>query len=178
MVSNWGGERTGPDEESLPELFVYPIFQSEYSGWKFTVEISEFPLIPQKPGVGGSADNVEYLRIQLRTPSKYRRRITHEGIADRIEKFVHLQHEFQTCDKTFDRRFLIKLESPDDQQLLTDATFRELISQLEPFAVVEISENVLLWSQMITNKKQLKFESISPYVATLGKLASRISQNI
>ncbi|KPK63428.1 hypothetical protein AMJ83_07115 [candidate division WOR_3 bacterium SM23_42] len=178
MTSNWRGRLTGPDEQSLAEIYTYPTFNGEYKGRKFIVEISEFPSTPRKPGLGEGMDNVEYLRIRFTVESKYRIRITHEDFADRLGKLMHLQHEFQTGDKKFDRRFFIKLVSQDDRQLMLDAAVRDLISELEPFAIIEITQNGILWSQMLRSKKQLEFETVSRHLARFSKLVDRISETV
>lgn len=176
MTTHWHGRLTGPDEQSLSEIYTYSTFNGEYKGRKFTVEISEFPATPRKTGFGEGMDNVEYLRIRFMIESKYRIRITHEDVADRIGKFLHLQHEFQTGDKKFDRRFFVKLASQDDKQLMWNAAVRDLISELEPFAVIEITQNGILWSQMLQSKKQLEFETVSHYFAKFSKLVEKVSR--
>ena len=176
MTSKWHGRLTGPDEQSLSEIYTYPTFNGEHEGRRFTVEISEYPATPGKPGFGEGMDNVEYLRIRFMFKNKYMIRITHEDIADRLGKILHLQHEVQTGDKAFDHRFFVKLASQDDKQLMWDAVVRDLIFELEPFAVIEITQNGILWSQMIRSKKQLEFETVGRYLDTLSRLMVRISK--
>jgi hypothetical protein len=171
MVSRWHGRVSGLDEKSLGEAFVYPVFMGELQGYKFTVEISEYPRVSKHPSAIEGMDNVEYLRIHVTVLNEHNIQVTHETFADRLGKFFHLEHEVETGNKEFDRHFFIKLRSDKDKNFLSNETIQALIYELEPFIILEIAPSGIHWSQMINNKEQLGIEKVEGYVSRLLKLA-------
>ncbi len=171
MVSRWHGRVSGLDEKSPGETYVYPIFMGELEGYKFTVEISEFPRVSKRPRPIEGMDNVEYLRIHVTALNEHNIQATHESFADRVGKFFHLEHEIQTGNKDFDHRFFIKLRSPRDKEFISDTKIQELIYELEPFTVLEIAPSGILWSQMIQDKKQLVYATVERSVNHILRLA-------
>ena len=170
MVSRWHGRVSGLDDKSLGEMYVYPTFMGELQKYKLTVEISEFPRVSKQPNYVEGMDNVEYLRIHVTVLNEHNIQVTRESLAERLGKFFHLEHEIQTGNKNFDRRFFIKLRSEKDKKFMLDKNVQELIFNLEPFIVLEIAPSGILWSQMINDKGQLIFEKVDGYVATILKL--------
>lgn len=171
MVSHWHGRVSGLDEKSLGEMCVYPAFMGELKGYKFTVEMSEFPRVSKRPSRIEGMDNVEYLRIHVTVLNEHNIQVTHESLADRVGKFFHLEHEFQTGNKDFDHRFFIRLRSPQDKKFIADSKIQELIIELEPFIVLEVTPSGILWSQMIEDQKQLAYADVERFVHSILKLA-------
>jgi len=176
MSQNYKGEISRSESRDIRDgtfYFVYPTFHGELQGHKLVIEISEFP--GSDISYLEAADNVEYLRIFISVPTKYSIVITHESWFDRLKKKFHLDQEFQTGEEDFDRKYYLRLESDKDKKLLKDSKFEETVKSLEPFSVLQVFKSGVRWSQVLTDKKQLTFNTVDSYLQTTLKLAKMIS---
>lgn len=180
LSANFKGEISSP--KSRPETrpgaadtsyFVYPSFKGQLQEQKFTIEISEFPVFT--PNFFEGADNLEYLRIFVIQPSQYSLVITHESWLHQFKRKFLKDREFQSGNKEFDKRYYLRPESELDKRLLKETRFQESIKALDPFSVLEILKSGILWSQQITDEKQLVYSKVEGYLKKTLELAKTIA---
>jgi hypothetical protein len=180
ISQHYRGEISGSDSKKPissygvdSSYFLYPVFYGELQGQKFMIEISEFPASDFSDLE--AIDNVEYLRIFVIKPTLYRITVTHEDWLRLLEKKFHLDREFQTGNKEFDRRYYLGPQSEKDKQLLRDLRFQEMVRGIEPFSVLQVSESGVRWSQMITGEEQLDLSLVDNYLKKALELTTMIS---
>ncbi len=176
LHARYDGKIIVPDAKSAGSSYVYPSVVIVIDGLRFEVEITELAEPVLTGGYVGVAarDNIEFLHINVLFKSDYSIYVTHETISDRLEKFLHLEHEFQTGNNEFDKQYLIKLGSREEEKIVSRGEFRELIKILEPFKVLAIISTGLYRSENITNKKQLEFDKVNNCIITIKKIVSLI----
>ncbi|MBU0984207.1 MAG: hypothetical protein KKA42_10080 [candidate division Zixibacteria bacterium] len=154
-------------------LYTYRVFEGDFGGERLEVDISEFP----DPGYTflEGADNVEYLRLQLRQKLPYDIKIRREVMIDRIRKAIGLDWEFQTGNQEFDKEFFIAARTDRGKRLLVDPTFQSSVKGLSPFTVLGISPTGLFWSRHISDKSQLTISAIEPVLGRLHQMLQYVS---
>lgn len=174
LVASWGGEIKRADQREISETFIYPTYYGNLKGFRIEIEISEFP--SREPYYMEANDNLEYLRIHFGVPGNFAIKITHEGLGQKLRKLFHLVDEFQTGNQEFDKKYWLKTGFETDKQLLTNKKFQDLIFKLEPFSFFEISGFEIFWSQEISGKSQLEFDTVNRYAGILLEIAAMYAE--
>jgi hypothetical protein len=153
-------------------FFFYPLFYGEWKDQTFTIEISEFSA--SMFGDFEAVDNVEYLRIFVIRRSSYNIMIVHEDWHHRFAKKLHLDREFQTGSKEFDYKYYLRTQSDKDKCLVANLRLQDMVRSLEPFSAIQILKPGILWSQMLTDEKQLEFWVVDNYLKKTLELTKLI----
>jgi hypothetical protein len=173
LVRDWGGEIREAGRSAAADFWLYPVYETRRDGLPVHVEVSEFP--GGKPGRVEAGDNVEYLRVRVGVPTSCDLRVSHEGLLDKVHKLLGLTDDHRTGDARFDRRYLLRVSSPEDEGLLADERFRATVETLEPFALLSVTPEGVLTSRLITAAATLAPEPVREMVGQVLRVASLAS---
>ena len=169
MQSQWGG--TVKKSENT-DFWMYPTFRTEVDSYPTHIEVSEFPV----SGLSAveAADNVEYLRIYLRTSSDYEFFVRQEDSLDWLKKKLGFLVEHQTGANDFDDRYVLFVRGDNDRDFLGQAEGQAAIDGLAPFTAMRVWEHGIQWSQWLRDESQLEFLSVNVVMGNLIQLAKTV----
>jgi hypothetical protein len=185
VVGRWGGRvlpqegfkqvmsRAGQGQYETLDHY-YQKFVGTVDGSKVTMELNEYSTAD--PRAVDAEDNTLYLRLLIDIPTNHHILISHEGVFTKLQKLLGINHENQTGNQTFDRRYFLETSSKEDTDLLRDAAIQQHIVELEPFAALQIRKSGLFRSEMITEPKQFDFLTVERFLANLLKLAQMVQK--
>jgi hypothetical protein len=168
LTAMWGGEISVPGRSALADLYFYPELEVRRGECDVRIRISEFP--NGQTGYTEAADNVEYLIVETPVVTPLALRVSHEELHKKLHRLLGLVSEYQTGNRSFDQAYFLKTSGEGDERVASNPDFQKAVTDLEPFALIDVTPDRVSISRMITRKRSLGVESVASFVDGLRRL--------